>query len=145
MAVLSREYSEHVAAIEALTRSLNYATWERLMISYLKARQVWDVISGEFERSDCLFKCATLGQVDSIANFRCGVRVDSPRYIFKAARFPTWITHVRTHFNLAAFRYSSYAVLVQNSVLGIHFRCRFRRVGNPRLYSSCSLHPILNP
>ena len=39
MAVLSRESSEQVAAIEALTGSLNYATWKRLMISYLKARQ----------------------------------------------------------------------------------------------------------
>lgn len=56
MAVLSRESTEQVAAIEALTGSLNYATWKRLLISYLKARQVWDVVSGEFERPDCLFK-----------------------------------------------------------------------------------------
>ena len=26
------------------------------MISYLKAKQVWDVVSGEFERPDCSFK-----------------------------------------------------------------------------------------
>jgi hypothetical protein len=36
-----------VTAIEPLTGSDNYATWKRLMTSYLKARQVWDVVSGD--------------------------------------------------------------------------------------------------
>jgi hypothetical protein len=35
-----------VTAIEPLTGSDNFATWKRLMTSYLKARQVWDVVSG---------------------------------------------------------------------------------------------------
>src|ERR1700710_2773010 len=47
-----------VAAIEPLTGSENYATWNRLMTSYLKARQVWHVVSGELQRPDCQFKCA---------------------------------------------------------------------------------------
>ncbi|KAJ5919414.1 hypothetical protein N7466_010357 [Penicillium verhagenii] len=49
-----------VTAIEPLTGSDNYATWKRLMTSraYLKARQVWDVLSGDLQRPDCLFKYA---------------------------------------------------------------------------------------
>ncbi|GCB28299.1 hypothetical protein AAWM_11184, partial [Aspergillus awamori] len=47
-----------VTAIEPLTGSDNYATWKRLMTSYLKARQVWDVVSGDLRRPDCLFKYA---------------------------------------------------------------------------------------
>jgi hypothetical protein len=47
-----------VTAIEALTGSDNYATWKRLMTSYLKARQVWDVVSGDLQRPDCQFKYA---------------------------------------------------------------------------------------
>ncbi|KAI3093361.1 hypothetical protein CBS147333_10096 [Penicillium roqueforti] len=34
-----------VTAIEPLTGSDNFATWKRLMTSYLKARQIWDVVS----------------------------------------------------------------------------------------------------
>ena len=45
-----------VIAIEPLTGSDNFATWKRLMTSYLKARQVWDVVSGDLQRPDCLFK-----------------------------------------------------------------------------------------
>ncbi|KGO69302.1 protein of unknown function DUF4219 [Penicillium italicum] len=45
-----------VTAIEPLTGSDNFATWKRLMTSYLKARQVWDVVSGDLQRPDCLFK-----------------------------------------------------------------------------------------
>ncbi|KAJ6174750.1 hypothetical protein N7485_005194 [Penicillium canescens] len=33
-----------VTAIEPLTGSDNFATWKRLMTSYLKAGQVWDVV-----------------------------------------------------------------------------------------------------
>ena len=55
---MSPETSDHVAAIEPLTGSNNYATWKRLVTSYLKARQLWDVVSGEMERPDCLFKYA---------------------------------------------------------------------------------------
>lgn len=44
-----------VTAIEPLTGSGN---WKRLMTSYLKARQVWDVVSGDLQRPDCLFKYA---------------------------------------------------------------------------------------
>ena len=47
-----------VTAIEPLTGSDNYATWNRLMTSYLKARQVWDVVSGDLQRPDCQFKYA---------------------------------------------------------------------------------------
>ena len=47
-----------VTAIEPLTGSDNFATWKRLMTSYLKARQVWDVVSGDLHRPDCLFKYA---------------------------------------------------------------------------------------
>jgi hypothetical protein len=47
-----------VTAIEPLTRSDNFATQKRLMTSYLKARQVWDVVSGDLQRPDCLFKYA---------------------------------------------------------------------------------------
>ncbi|KAJ6050443.1 uncharacterized protein N7446_010552 [Penicillium canescens] len=47
-----------VTAIEPLTGSDNFATWKRLMTSYLKARQVWDVVSGDLQRPDCLFKYA---------------------------------------------------------------------------------------
>jgi hypothetical protein len=47
-----------VTAIEPLTGSDNYATWKRLMTSYLKARQVWDVVSGDLQRPDCQFKYA---------------------------------------------------------------------------------------
>ncbi|KAJ9482036.1 hypothetical protein VN97_g11412 [Penicillium thymicola] len=47
-----------VTAIEPLTGSDNFATWKRLMTSYLKARQVWDVVSGDLERPVCLFKYA---------------------------------------------------------------------------------------
>ncbi|KAJ5743432.1 hypothetical protein N7533_010534 [Penicillium manginii] len=47
-----------VTAIEPLTGSDNFATWKRLMTSYLKARQVWDVVSGDLERPDCSFKYA---------------------------------------------------------------------------------------
>src|ERR1700743_819459 len=47
-----------VAAIEPLTGSENYATWKRLMTSYLRARQVWDVVSGELQRPNCQFKYA---------------------------------------------------------------------------------------
>ncbi|KAJ5671890.1 hypothetical protein N7507_001017 [Penicillium longicatenatum] len=36
-----------VTAIEPLTGSDNYATWNCLMFSYFKARQVWDVVSGD--------------------------------------------------------------------------------------------------
>ncbi|KAJ5909991.1 hypothetical protein N7504_004634 [Penicillium tannophilum] len=32
-----------VTAIELLTGSDNYAAWKRLMIFYIKAKQVWDV------------------------------------------------------------------------------------------------------
>ncbi|CEJ62229.1 hypothetical protein PMG11_10735 [Penicillium brasilianum] len=45
-----------VIAIEPLTGSDNYATWKRLMTSYLKARQ--DVVSGDLQRPDCQFKYA---------------------------------------------------------------------------------------
>ena len=47
-----------VTAIEPLTGSDNFATWKRLMTSYLKARQVWDVVSGDLQRPECLFKYA---------------------------------------------------------------------------------------
>ncbi|CAG8350697.1 unnamed protein product, partial [Penicillium salamii] len=47
-----------VTAIEPLTGSDNFATWKRLMTSYLKDRQVWDVVSGDLQRPDCLFKYA---------------------------------------------------------------------------------------
>ncbi|CEJ62706.1 hypothetical protein PMG11_11199 [Penicillium brasilianum] len=47
-----------VTAIEPLTGSDNYATWKRLMTSYLKARQVWDVVSGDLQHPDCQFKYA---------------------------------------------------------------------------------------
>ncbi|OKP12727.1 hypothetical protein PENSUB_1631 [Penicillium subrubescens] len=47
-----------VMAIEPLTGSDNFATWKRLMTSYLKARQVWDVVSGDLQRPDCQFKYA---------------------------------------------------------------------------------------
>ncbi|KAJ5474060.1 hypothetical protein N7475_003626 [Penicillium sp. IBT 31633x] len=47
-----------VTAIEPLTGSDNFATWKRLMTSYLKARQVWDVVSGDLQRPDCLFRYA---------------------------------------------------------------------------------------
>ncbi|KAJ5548919.1 hypothetical protein N7513_006153 [Penicillium frequentans] len=47
-----------VTAMEPLTGSDNYATWKRLMVFYLKARQLWDVISGDLQRLDCLFKYA---------------------------------------------------------------------------------------
>ncbi|CAI7663770.1 unnamed protein product [Penicillium palitans] len=47
-----------VTAVEPLTGSDNFATWKRLMTSYLKARQVWDVVSGDLQRPDCLFKYA---------------------------------------------------------------------------------------
>ncbi|KZN87798.1 Retrovirus-related Pol polyprotein from transposon TNT [Penicillium chrysogenum] len=47
-----------VTAIEPSTGSDNFATWKRLMTSYLKARQVWDVVSGDLQRPDCLFKYA---------------------------------------------------------------------------------------
>jgi hypothetical protein len=47
-----------VTAIEPLTGSDKFATWKRLMTSYLKARQVWDVVSGDLQRPDCLFKYA---------------------------------------------------------------------------------------
>ncbi|OQE09691.1 hypothetical protein PENFLA_c103G00256 [Penicillium flavigenum] len=47
-----------VTAIEPLTGSDNFATWKRLLTSYLKARQVWDVVSGDLQRPDCLFKYA---------------------------------------------------------------------------------------
>ncbi|CAP99913.1 hypothetical protein PCH_Pc22g26250 [Penicillium rubens Wisconsin 54-1255] len=50
-----------VTAAEPLTGSDNFAIWKRLMTSYLKARQVWDVVSGDLERPVCLFnanKCA---------------------------------------------------------------------------------------
>ncbi|OQD78121.1 hypothetical protein PENANT_c086G01457 [Penicillium antarcticum] len=47
-----------VTAIEPLTGNDNFATWKRLMTSYLKARQVWDVVSGDLQRPDCLFKYA---------------------------------------------------------------------------------------
>lgn len=45
-----------VTAIEPLTGSDNFATWKCLITSYLKARQVWDVVSGDLQRPDCLFK-----------------------------------------------------------------------------------------
>ncbi|OQE29346.1 hypothetical protein PENNAL_c0944G04229 [Penicillium nalgiovense] len=45
-----------VTAIEPLTGSDNFATWKRLMTSCLKARQIWDVVSGDLQRPDCLFK-----------------------------------------------------------------------------------------
>ncbi|KAJ5633263.1 hypothetical protein N7490_009602 [Penicillium lividum] len=44
-----------VTAIEPLTESDNFATWKRLMTSYLKARQVWDVVSGDHQQPD--FPC----------------------------------------------------------------------------------------
>jgi hypothetical protein len=47
-----------VTAAEPLTGSDNFAIWKRLMTSYLKARQVWDVVSGDLERPVCLFKYA---------------------------------------------------------------------------------------
>ncbi|KAJ5742287.1 hypothetical protein N7533_011696 [Penicillium manginii] len=47
-----------ITAIEPLTGSDNFATWKRLMTSYLKARQVWDMVSGDLQRPDCLFKYA---------------------------------------------------------------------------------------
>jgi hypothetical protein len=40
----------------ALTGSENFATWKRLMTSYLRARQIWDVASGDLQRPDCLDK-----------------------------------------------------------------------------------------
>ncbi|OKP10396.1 hypothetical protein PENSUB_4185 [Penicillium subrubescens] len=49
-----------VTAIEPLTGSDNYATWKRLMTSYLKARQVWDVVSSDLQRPDCQFKYSKL-------------------------------------------------------------------------------------
>ena len=55
-----RESSDFITAIEPLTGSSNYATWKQLVTSYLKAKQVWDVVSGEMERPDCLFKYAKL-------------------------------------------------------------------------------------
>jgi hypothetical protein len=55
---MTRETFDNVAAIEPLTGSSNYATWKRLMTSYLKAKQVWDIVSGEMERPECLFKYA---------------------------------------------------------------------------------------
>ena len=55
---MTRETFDNVAAIEPLTGSSNYATWKRPMTSYLKAKQVWDVVSGEMERPECLFKYA---------------------------------------------------------------------------------------
>jgi hypothetical protein len=47
-----------VTAIEPLTGSHNFAAWERPMTSYLKARQVRDVVSGDLQRPDCLLKYA---------------------------------------------------------------------------------------
>ena len=47
-----------VTANEPLTGSDNFATWKRLMTSYLKSRQVWDVVSDDLQHPDCLFKHA---------------------------------------------------------------------------------------
>lgn len=47
-----------ITAIEPLIVSDNFAAWKRLMTSYLKARQVWDVVSSDLERPDYLFKYA---------------------------------------------------------------------------------------
>ena len=47
-----------VTAIKPLTGSDKFATWKRLMTSYLEARQVWDMVSGDLQRPDCLFKYA---------------------------------------------------------------------------------------
>jgi hypothetical protein len=57
-AYLAQSPDRSVVAIEPLTGSENYVTWKRLMTSYLKARQVWDVVSGELQRPDCQFKYA---------------------------------------------------------------------------------------
>ncbi|KAJ5111482.1 hypothetical protein N7532_002017 [Penicillium argentinense] len=47
-----------------LTGSDNFATWKRLITSYLKARQVWDVVSGDLQRPDCLFKAVRQRAID---------------------------------------------------------------------------------
>lgn len=47
-----------VAAIEPLAGSSNYTIWKRRMISYLKEKQVWDIVSGETEEPRSLFKHA---------------------------------------------------------------------------------------
>ena len=56
MAAIGRDFSERLTAIEPLAGSANYATWNRLLTSYLKAKQVWDVVSGDFEVPECQFK-----------------------------------------------------------------------------------------
>ncbi|KAJ5112062.1 hypothetical protein N7532_000107 [Penicillium argentinense] len=55
---LTESPDRNFAAIEPLTGSDNYATWKHLMTSYLKARQVWDIMSGDLQRPNCLFKYA---------------------------------------------------------------------------------------
>ncbi|KAJ5094909.1 hypothetical protein N7532_007200 [Penicillium argentinense] len=55
---LTESPDRNVAAIGPLTGSDSYATWKHLMTSYLKARQVWDVVSGDLQRPNCLFKYA---------------------------------------------------------------------------------------
>src|SRR2546423_2682885 len=45
-----------IKSIEALTGSENYASWKRILTSYLTSKQVWEVISGEMERPECQFK-----------------------------------------------------------------------------------------
>lgn len=52
----STSSSDRVAGIEPLSGSSNYAFWKRIMTSYLTARQVWPVISGELACPDCQFK-----------------------------------------------------------------------------------------
>ena len=42
--------------MEPLAGSANFATWKRLLTSYLKAKQVWDEVSRDFEQPDCRFK-----------------------------------------------------------------------------------------
>jgi hypothetical protein len=53
-----------VTALEPLTRSDNFATWKRLMTSYLKIRQVCDVVLGDLQRPGCLFRYAKPITVD---------------------------------------------------------------------------------
>ncbi|KAF9890687.1 hypothetical protein FE257_005553 [Aspergillus nanangensis] len=48
--------SDRVAGIEPLLGSSNYAFWKRIMTSYLTARQVWPVVSGELTYPDYQFK-----------------------------------------------------------------------------------------
>jgi hypothetical protein len=55
-----------VTAIEPSIGSDNFATWKRLMTPYLKARQVWDVVSGDLQRPDCLFKYAITADIHSL-------------------------------------------------------------------------------